>query len=54
MLEHVGADLSHFPPDMKMIPTVYRSNFRDPLGVLSSTLKACRMRNRDSIYVANA
>jgi polysaccharide biosynthesis/export protein len=52
VLENIGANLSHFPPDMKMIPTVYRSNFRDPSAFFYT--QGFRMRNRDSIYVANA
>ena len=52
VLENIGANLNHFPPDMKMIPTVYRSNFRDPSAFFYT--QGFRMRNRDSIYVANA
>src|SRR5262245_13870097 len=51
-LERMGADLSKFPPDQKLIPTVYRANFRDP----SSFFYAQRfpMRHRDTIYAANS
>lgn len=52
VLENLGVDLSNFPPDMKIIPTVYRSNFRDPSAFFYT--QSFRMRNRDSIYVANA
>ncbi|MDX2257915.1 MAG: polysaccharide biosynthesis/export family protein [Hyphomicrobiaceae bacterium] len=52
VLERSGVDLSPFPPDQRMIPTIYRANYRDP----SVFFYANRfpMRNRDIIYVANA
>ena len=51
-LERMGVDLINFPPNQKVIPTIYRANFRDP----SSFLFAQRfpMRNKDTIYVGNA
>jgi polysaccharide export outer membrane protein len=52
VLESSGLDLRAFPPDMRLIPTVYRSNFRDPSAFFYT--QGFRMRNRDSIYVANA
>ena len=51
-LQAMGVDLSGFPPEEKLIPTVYRANFRDP----SSYFFAQRfpMRNKDVLYAANA
>ena len=51
-LQAMGVDVSGFPPEEKMIPTVYRANFRDP----SSYFFAQRfpMRNKDVLYAANA
>ena len=51
-LEKMGADLHKFGPDQKLIPTIYRANFRDP----SSFFVAQRfpMRNKDVIYAANS
>ena len=52
ILEKMGLDLSAFPPEKKLIPTVYRANFRDP----SSFFVAQRflMHDKDMIYVSNA
>ncbi len=51
-LESMGVDLSHFDPDQKLIPTIYRANFLDP----SSFFFAQRfpIRHKDAIYVANS
>jgi polysaccharide export outer membrane protein len=51
-LAKMGLDLSQFPEDQKMIPTVYRANFRDPSAFFFT--QRFVMRNRDVIYVANA
>jgi polysaccharide export outer membrane protein len=51
-LQNMGLDLSAFPSDQKLVPTVYRANFRDPSAFFYSQKFA--MRNRDIIYVANA
>jgi polysaccharide export outer membrane protein len=48
----MGLDLAGFPEEQKLIPTVYRANFRDPSAFFFSQKFA--MRNRDIIYVANA
>ena len=29
-LERLGMQLSHFPEDQKLMPTIYRVNYRDP------------------------
>ncbi len=52
LLERTGVDLSRFPPEQDMIPTVYRANFRDP----SSPFFAQRfqIRSKDLIYAANS
>lgn len=51
-LERMGVDLKPFAPDQKLIPTVYRANFRDP----SSFFFAQRfdMRDKDVIYASNS
>jgi len=51
-LEAIGLDLSCFPPDQKAIPTVYRSNFRDPSSYFFG--QQFQMRNKDVLYAANA
>lgn len=51
-LANMGVDLKRFPPDMKVIPTVYRCNFRDPSSFFVA--QAFMMRHKDVIYVANA
>ena len=52
LLEKLGVDLSRFSPEQKIIPTVFRANFRDP----SSPFFAQRfqMRSKDVIYAANS
>jgi polysaccharide biosynthesis/export protein len=52
VLEKVDAKASEFPPEQKVIPTIYRANFRDP----SSFFVARRffMHDRDVIYVSNS
>ena len=51
-LEGMGVDLSLFAPNQKLIPTIYRANFRDPSSFLFAQRFA--MRNKDTIYVGNA
>ncbi len=51
-LEHLGVKLKNFSPDMAIIPTIYRANFRDPSVFF--TAGQFPMRDRDIIYVANA
>ena len=51
-LEAIGLDLSCFPPDQRAIPTVYRSNFRDPSSYFFA--QQFPMRNKDVLYAANA
>jgi polysaccharide biosynthesis/export protein len=52
VLMSMGADVSGFPPEQKMIPTVYRANFRDPSAFFFT--QGFQLRNRDILYVANA
>lgn len=51
-LEGMGVDLGRFAPNQRLIPTVYRADFRDP----SSFVYAQRfpMRDKDTIYVGNS
>lgn len=51
-LERMGVDLSKFPPDERLIPTVYRANFRDPSTFFAA--QGFQMRHKDIIYVSNA
>jgi polysaccharide export outer membrane protein len=51
-LERIGVDLSHFAPNQRMIPTVYRTNFRDPSSFFAA--QGFPMRNKDVIYAANS
>ena len=51
-LEKMGVNLIPFPPEQRMIPTVYRLNFRDPSGFFVA--QAFPMRHKDVIYVSNA
>ncbi len=52
VLLSMGADVSGFPPEQKLIPTVYRANFRDPSAFFFT--QGFQLRNRDILYVANA
>ena len=51
-LEALKADLKKFPRDQKVIPTVYRANYRDPSSFFFA--QAFPMRHKDIIYVTNA
>ncbi len=51
-LEKMSIDLTMFPESQKVIPTIYRANFRDPSGFFAA--RAFYMQNRDIIYVTNA
>jgi polysaccharide export outer membrane protein len=51
-LEKVKVDLKRFPAGQKLIPTIYRANFRDPSSFFFA--QAFPMRHKDIIYVANA
>ena len=45
-------NLVRFPPGQKLIPTVYRANYRDPSGFFVT--QRFPVRHKDIIYVANA
>lgn len=51
-LENMGVDLSAFPPEQELVPTVYRANFRDPSSFFFA--QSFLMRHKDIIYVSNA
>ena len=51
-LVKMGVDVERFAEDRKLIPTVYRANFRDPSIYFSAQRFA--VRHKDVIYVANA
>ena len=51
-LEKIGVDLARFAPEQKHIPTIYRSNFRDPSSFFMA--QKFSMRNKDVIYAANS
>ena len=51
-LENMGVNLTKFPPQQEMIPTVYRANFRDPSSFFF--VQSFLMRHKDIIYVSNA
>ncbi|MDX2205235.1 MAG: polysaccharide biosynthesis/export family protein [Hyphomicrobiaceae bacterium] len=51
-LTRIGVDLSKFPPNQSIVPTIYRSNFRDPSSFFFAS--KFQMRNKDVIYVANS
>jgi polysaccharide biosynthesis/export protein len=51
-LEAMRVDLSKFPPTQKVIPTIYRANFRDPSSFFFA--QGFPMRHKDIIYVSNA
>jgi polysaccharide export outer membrane protein len=52
MLEGMGMDLRAFPAEQRMIPVVYRANFRDPSSFFFA--QSFPMRHKDVIYVSNA
>lgn len=51
-LEKMNVDLSAFVPEQKIIPTVYRGNFRDPSSFFVA--KSFFLQDRDVLYVTNA
>lgn len=51
-LEALSVDLKRFPPNQKLIPTIYRANFRDPSSFFFA--QGFPMRHKDIIYVTNA
>jgi polysaccharide export outer membrane protein len=51
-LEKMGVDLSKFAPEQRLVPTIYRANYRDPSSFFFA--QQFPMRHKDVIYVANA
>jgi polysaccharide export outer membrane protein len=51
-LEALHVDLKKFPSGERLIPTVYRANFRDPSSFFFT--QSFPMRHKDIIYVTNA
>jgi polysaccharide biosynthesis/export protein len=51
-LENMGVRLTNFRPEQKLIPTVYRANFRDPSSFFFA--QSFAMRHKDVVYVSNA
>ena len=51
-LESLQVDLKKFPTNQRLIPTIYRGNFRDPSSFFSA--QGFPMRHKDIIYVTNA
>jgi polysaccharide export outer membrane protein len=52
LLEKVGVSLANFPPDQKLIPTIYRVNLRQGQGLFLT--QQFPMRDRDILYISNA
>jgi polysaccharide export outer membrane protein len=52
ILEKLGVNTSKFPSETRVIPTIYRANFRDPSSLFFS--QGFPMRHKDIIYVTNA
>jgi polysaccharide export outer membrane protein len=51
-LDKMGVKLGKFPPAQKLVPTVYRANFRDPSSFFYA--QSFQMRHKDIIYASNA
>lgn len=51
-LEALQVDLKKFARDQRVIPTIYRANFRDPSSFFFA--QSFPMRHKDIIYVSNA
>jgi polysaccharide export outer membrane protein len=52
ILTAMKVKLDRFPASQRLIPTVYRANFRDPSSFFVG--QRFPMRHKDVIYVANA
>jgi polysaccharide export outer membrane protein len=51
-LDALKVDLTKFPASQRLVPTVYRANFRDPSAFFFA--QGFPMRHKDIIYVTNA
>lgn len=52
LLEEANVDLQYFPPDQKMIPVIFRANFRDSASYFAAT--QFKLADKDVIYVSNS
>jgi polysaccharide biosynthesis/export protein len=52
ILEKLGVKLEKFDPDATAIPTIYRTNLRDPSGFFLA--QTFQLRNKDVLYVSNS
>jgi polysaccharide export outer membrane protein len=52
ILEKIGVSLTKFPREARVIPTIYRANYRDPSSLFFA--QGFPMRHKDIIYVTNA
>jgi polysaccharide export outer membrane protein len=51
-LEKIGVNLDKFDPEASAIPTIYRTNLRDPSGFFLA--QTFQLRNKDVLYVSNS
>lgn len=51
-LEKIGVNLDKFDPQASGIPTIYRTNLRDPSGFFLA--QTFQLRNKDVLYVSNS
>jgi len=51
-LKAIGVDVSRFASVYERIPTIYRTNFRDPSGFFMA--QNFNIRDQDILYVSNA
>jgi polysaccharide export outer membrane protein len=51
-LEKIGVNLDKFDPEATVIPTIYRTNLRDPSGFFVA--QTFQLRNKDILYVSNS
>jgi polysaccharide export outer membrane protein len=51
-LEKIGVNLEKFDPEASAIPTIYRTNLRDPAGFFLA--QTFQLRNKDVLYVSNS
>jgi polysaccharide biosynthesis/export protein len=52
LLEQMAIDVSMFPPDQRIIPTIYRANLLEPAGFFVA--RTFPVQNRDILYITNA
>lgn len=52
LLEEANVNLANFPEDQKMIPVIFRANFRDSASYFAAT--DFKLADKDVLYVSNA